>query len=420
MSSDSLFRVGEPVSLYYADGKNLEIQDIPVEYNTRFTQDLTSLTAGQSTFLIPAGNGVRHVLLVLNYLQSAIQVSGGVTNQGLYILPRGWGYNAVRSVTFKIGGSSMYTLSGAQLLARNLRLCRTGSQRNAMLQLGGNACTVTADFAQDQNAFIPISVFCPPSSDGVTLPIPGDLLSQPIQVQVDLNPSSSFWVTNTNPAALTGFIPSAFSRGYFQCEQLVMNNRADSLNNRANLNESAYDMPLLFDQQEQTVSVASGGLSQSLTLTGFRSGQVKKIQMWLTKNSDTLNPNRWYIPKSVQCLYAGVIYAQYDNYSSAIWNLMDGTAPASVDTPVFAQAGGGGGAVVASDGLSQWVDLQFGQPNGDSDFDATILVNGKRIDNGIVNLQVTPPSNDAYTLHAVYCYNSVVSFARGSAELRFD
>lgn len=414
MSSHALLRVGEEVDLYYTDPKNCEKQSIPVEYNTRFTQAFSNPSQGVSVFTIPPGNGLRHILIVVGY--SAAALAG---NTGLYALPRGWGYNAIRQISFRIGGSSQYFLTGQQLLARNMRLCRTKEQRNAMLSLGGAEAKATADFAVDQFAYIPVSVFAAPSADGISLPLSADLLSQQVQITAEIAPTSEFWVTNPAAGALVAVIPSAFTTAYFQVEQLVMEDRGMSLANRVDLNTHSYNMPLPdFDQQEVVIGTLSASTApQSVVLTGFRAGEVKKLQIWLTKNSDALNPGRWYKPKAVQVLYAGVIYSQYDNGSSAMWNLLDGTAPSAVDYSALSSVAPG--AVLASTGvLNEWAELPFAQPTG-NDYDGEVLVHGKEITNGIVNMTVTLPSAELYTLHIAYVYNCTASFAKGSCDLIF-
>lgn len=413
MSSHALLRVGEDVDLFYTDPKNCEKQAIPVEYNTRFTQAFSNLGQGVSVFTIPPGNGLRHVLIVVGY--SAAALAG---NTGGAALPRGWGYQAIKQMSFRIGGSSQYFLSGAQMLARNMRLCRTKEQRQAMLTLGGNECKQADDFLVDQFAYIPVSVFAAPNADGISLPLSADLLSQQVQITAEIAPTSAFWMTNPAPGATVASIPPAFSTAYFQVEQLVMEDRGMSLANRVDLNTHSYNMPLPdFDQQEVAIPLAATGLSQPVVLTGFRAGEVKKIQVWLTKNSDAaLNPGRWYKPSAVQVLYAGVIYSQYDNGSSAMWNLLDGTAPASVDYSMLTSSAPG--ALTSTGKLNEWVELPFAQPTG-NDYDGEVLVHGKSITNGIVNMQITAPSAEAYTAHIVYCYNATCSFSKGSADICF-
>lgn len=414
-SSHALLRVGEQEDLYYSDPANCKKQAIPVEYNTRFVQEFSNKTAGTSVFTIPPGNGIRHIVAVLGYDAASIN-----TQEGKFVLPRGWGYNAIEQISFRVGGSSQYFLSGAQLLARNLRMARTQSQRDALLQLGGAECKVAADFDVDAYAYIPISVFATPSTDGLALPLPADLLSQQIQITVQLKPAAAFWITNPTPGALGGPAapPAALDTAFFQVEQLVMEDRGMSLANRVDMDSHSYNMAAVpFDQQELQVPLAAGGAQQQVSLTGFRSGEVTKVQIWLTKDADTLNPGKWYVPKAVTALYAGTIFANYTSGSSRIWNLLDGTAPAAVNQSVLA-AGAVPGAMVSAGALSEWCELPFSQATG-RDYEADVLVHGKEIRNGLVNLQITPPTADAYTLHVTYVYNSTLSFSRGSCDLVF-
>lgn len=45
--------LGKREDLYYTDPENCKVEAIPVEYNTRFSQNLTNLSSGSSTFIIP-------------------------------------------------------------------------------------------------------------------------------------------------------------------------------------------------------------------------------------------------------------------------------------------------------------------------------------------------------------------------------
>jgi hypothetical protein len=412
------------LDMYYTDHENCKKQSIPVEYDTRYTQAFTNLTSGVSVFTLPPSQGYRHVVIVLGFNAGSLTAP---TAGGVNALQRGWGYQAISQLSFRIGGSSQYFLSGQQMLARNLRLCRTKEQRNSILSLGGQqisggsvgtAATTTAQFA-----YIPVSIWCPPAEDGIAIPLPSDLLSQQVQITCQLNPPSAYWLVNGTgtPAAL----PTAFDVAYFQVEQLQMKDRGMALANRVNMNEHMYSMPLpTFDQQEvvfSSVSTASPANAVPLTLTGFRAGEVKKIQIWLEPLVVAANSNlpaqtlRWVLPAGVEILYAGLKYSTYLNGSSAIWNLIDGTAPAAVDQSVLTTAST---YWSSTSGLSQWAELPFAQPTG-ADYEAEVLVHGKEITNGIVNLNVYMPDTATYNVHVVYVYNATVGFSKGSAELIF-
>lgn len=419
-SAQALLRIGEPLDMYYVEGDNARKQSIPVEYDTRYIQAFSNPSSGVSVLTIPPNQGVRHCLIVLGY--SAASIS---SQSGSRALERGWGYKAIEQISFRIGGSSQYFLTGDQLLARNLRLCRTAVQRDAILSLGGSECKVPADFAVDQYAYIPVSIWCAPGEDELQLPLPTDLLSQQVQITAQLV-GNAFWsgpITGVGaPADVVP--PAAFDTAYFQIEQLSMRDRGMGLANRVDMNTHMYSMPLpTFDQQEVLLQL-SGAANQPVVLTGFRAGEVKKLQVYLTRNdaagaiSAADNALRWYAPDSVEVLYAGLKYAQYNNGSSRMWNLLDGTAPAAVNQSALSVSGTAWTSVPV---LSEWCELPFGQPSG-SDYEADILVHGKEITNGIVNMNITPPQSvgaSSWTLHVVYVYNSTLVFSRGTAELSF-
>lgn len=419
MSAQALVRIGNPIDLYYQDADNARKQIIPTVVDTRYTQEFSNKSSGTSVFTIPPNQGLGHVVVVLGY--NAASVSGQTGN---YALARGWGYEAIDQISFRIGGSSQYFLTGSQLLARNLRLARTQSQRDALLQLGGSEAKAAADFADDVNAYIPLSIWAATGEDELNLPLPSDLLSQQVQVTVQLKPSSSFW--NLANGAVASAIPAAFDTAYFQVQQVQMKDRGMALANRVNMDTEMYSMALpTFDQFEAKFQLSGNGganVQQPVVLTGFRAGEVKKIQAYLTLNSDSANVNRFYPPKSVQMLYAGQVYANFQNGSSAIWNLLNGTAPAAVNQSALASAAGVWSSTPV---LSQWCELPLAQHTG-SDYEADILAHGMEITNGIINMNVTPPVvagsegvANTWTLHVVYVYNCTLGFSKGTSDLIF-
>ena len=114
------------------------------------------------------------------------------------------------------------------------------------------------------------------------------------------------------------------------------------------------------------------------------------------------------------CIFAGQQYAVYRTGSSEAWNLIDGTAPNTVDSVSFRGSTTGVSADPAS---SKWVFLPFAQPSH-NDYEATIMVSGLRITNGSVQLQVVSPNPaKSYTLHAVPVLNAALAYSRGSASL---
>jgi len=316
-------------------------------------------------------------------------------------------------------------MSGAQLLAANLRMVRTQSQAQALLNLGGSEYGTLQSPASATSpllsAYVVIPVWCPPSADGLNVPLPADTLAQQVQLTCEIQ---SPWAANSlTPLSAA---PGAFDTAFFQVEQLCMTDRGMAIANHVDLNTHELLMPVTFNQQELQVAIpaAALGTSQSVTLTGFRSGQVKGIQAWLTLNrsdtaanaaSDAANQLVWVAPTAITVLYAGTIYAQYNSGTAAIFNLIDGTKPATVSTNQITM---GVNPPTSASVVSQYVNLPFGNPTGD-DYSAEVLTHGKPILNGLINLQITAPTADPYILHVQYVYNSTLVFSKSSAEFRF-
>jgi hypothetical protein len=317
-------------------------------------------------------------------------------------------------------------MTGAQLLAANLRMVRTQSQAQGIIDLGGSEYGTVQSPATGTPpklfAYVVVPVWCPPSADGLSVPLPADTLAQQVQITCQLQ---SPWVANS--VAPIGAVPGAFDVAFFQIEQLCMTDRGMAISNHVDLNSHELLMPITFNQQELQVAIPANsntGQGFAATLTGFRSGQVKGIQAWLTLNrtdsaaniaSDAANQLVWVLPTAITVLYAGTIYAQYNSGTSAIFNLIDGTKPTSVNTNAIVM---GAATPTSSAVSSQYVMLPFGNPTGD-DYSAEVLTHGKHILNGLVNLQITTPDASPYTLHVQYIYNSTLVFSKSSCEFRF-
>lgn len=438
-TSGAFTDLGKTEDLYYTDPDNCKVESIPVEYNTRFTQSFSNLGAGSSTFIIPPGNGLKHIVITLGYNAGNAAIAA---QAGQNYLPKGWCYNAIRQVSYRIGGSSQYFLTGAQLLASNVRMVRTQTQAQALLDLGGSEFGTAAQLANyaatpyNIYGYVVVPIWCAPSADGLSVPLPADTLSQQVVITCELNPASQFWVNNgiaLGGAALTP-PPAQLDVATFTVEQLCMVDRGMAISNHVDLNTHELLMPVTYHQQELQIQVpansnVAGGIP--LTLTGFRSGQVKAIQCWLTLNraggtvqqvaNDSANQLVWYAPQAVTVLYAGTIYAQYNSGSSAIFNLIDGTKPATVsgNLATIAPAGSPPNTPATSASTaSSYVVLPFGNVTGD-DFSAEVKTFGKPILNGLINLQLQAPDANPYTLHVQYIMNSTLVFSKSSCEFRF-
>ena len=424
VSVQEMVRPSEAVDLYYYDAETSKKQAFATTQNTKYVQQFANLTGGSSVFTIPPQNGIQDI--VVNATFDAIQ-AGGV--EGL-ALPAGWLWGLVRQVSFRYGGSSQYFISGQQLLQNAMRCQTSRSSCDDLLNLGGNFATGAA-LADVQNASIVLRLphnVC--SGVGKSHPLPTDCLTQQVQITVELYNPGDIWSNATgNPLpAKCKELKSA----QFQVQQVMFNNQGDALARRVDLATKAYAFPCEFVQQESQINLLNGLAPQNVVLTGFRSGEVKSIEIWLTDNDETVtqgpsmgsstgyNPNTWYPPASVEMLYAGDIYARYNNGVGQLFNLINGNKSPAFDT-VEATTNLATAVVNAAPQLSQWLSLPFAQTLVDEDAHY-ILVHGKPITNGIINLNnlVIPyQSTSGWTMHVSYVYNATLLFSQGTCDYVF-
>ena len=427
VSVQEMVRPSEAVDLYYYDAETSKKQAFATTQNSKYVQQFANLTGGSSVFTIPPQNGIQDIVI-----NASFDTTGLTEEQRDELaLPSGWLYALLRQVSFRYGGSSQYFLSGQQMLQNALRCQTSRSSCDDLLNLGGNYAT-GANLAKVQTASIVLRLphnVC--SGVGKSHPLPTDCLTQQVQVTCELLQPGNVWTNITGsplPAACV-----ALSQASFQVQQVMFNNQGDALARRVDLASKAYAFPCEFVQQEISIGIPASVTPQqpqNLVLTGFRSGEVKSIEIWLTDNADTAgatssagsatgySPFCWFPPSSVEMLYAGDIYARYDNGVGQLFNLINGNK-----SPAFDTIRGGVilGALTQTPFLAQWLSLPFAQTLVDEDAHY-ILIHGKPITNGIINLNnlVVPYTSDAgWTLHVSYVYNTTLLFSQGTCDYVF-
>jgi hypothetical protein len=211
----------------------------------------------------------------------------------------------------------------------------------------------------------------------------------------------------------------------------MFNNMGDSLARRVDLSSKAYAFPCEFVQQKSQITLVNELVPQSVVLSGFRAGSVKSLQIWLTDLADVqtsslgatsaFNPLKFQVPTSVEMLYAGVVYARYNNGVGQLFNLINSNKASAFDLAVVSTTAGNDMVNAPLPYLSQWLELPFAQPLCDED-SHYILVHGRAITNGIINLNnlVIPyVSSAGWQLNVSYVYNSTLLFSQGSVDYVF-
>lgn len=415
-SVQDMVRPGSVMDIYYYDADTSKKQAFPTTVNTKFVSAFTNTSGGSSVFTIPPNNGIQDIVITMTTKApaSAVDASG-------LALPLGWGYAAIKQVSFRYGGSSQYFLTGDQILQLALKAQPNRQAADDILTLGGLAL-IDQDLMTPSDAYVVLTLpHSIPSAINKANPLPSDLLTQQIQITVELNDIPSLYSRSRS----TAVPPASLDSAQFQVQQVMLNNQSDALARRVDMAENAYAFPCSFTQQVQRFPLTTA-VSQSVSLTGFRSGEVRSIICWLTKGSDVppagsavpriVNPLTWYAPTDLQMTYAGDVYARYDGVSWQLFNLINGNKVPFVDTSYLTQ---NAGVYTASPEESYWVELPFAQTlEGEGQMNT--LVHGKPITNGIVNLQITVPFSAAdWTLNVSYIYNSTLLFSQGTCDYVF-
>jgi hypothetical protein len=418
MSMQEKMRLGEVTDIYYYGSKTLEKQAIPTVQDTRFVQGLPSKGAGSSTFIISPDQGVSDVLL-------GVKLPAGAYN-GL-ALPRGWLYRMIRQVSVRYGGSSQYFFTGEQILVQNLRECTSPSTRDALFELGGAEMLKPADFAGDSLfAYVPLNL--PHSSPNGGLekpnPFPSELLNQPIVITLEMaNPAETFISASPAVAGGNSVAPSQFDDAYFQVRQIHANDAGALM--RPMGAGAGYSYPLkAFYQNQIDVALQNTVGNQSITLTGFRAGDVRSIFFWVEDLDQTAAGNKfnWALPRDISLIYNGTVFQNYRGVSSQIFDLMNTDVPSQFINSVVSQTGSGVAATAftSSAKVTNWIQLPFSQVYEQMS-GTHLMVRGKMIENAVVNVQLSLPvvNTLGYVLHAVYAYNALLFCSMGSAEYVF-
>jgi hypothetical protein len=149
------------------------------------------------------------------------------------------------------------------------------------------------------------------------------------------------------------------------------------------------------------------------TVSKFRSGSLKSIDLWAVSQADLAggNPNRWVLLGSVKLLVNGLIYYDCPLASNQFWSIVDRKTAA---TAAYNYVDASGSSIVSANGNMYWLNIPFAQHTeclaGDN-----VVSTGIPIMNSVVNLEVAFPASTTYVLNASYNYASNLMFSRGKS-----
>ena len=173
-STQQSLHVGKCVDIYYPDPQTAEKQCFRTTVNTKYQQAFTNTSSGTNQFTFPANNGLMDVVVQLRYPSNSESAAASCA------LPRAWGYAAINKVSFRVGGSSQWFMTGAQILQQALENCSDAAARDSLYALGGQVCSTVGNFGTGTNggpvAYVWLKLpWTTPSAEGKMPPLPTDL-----------------------------------------------------------------------------------------------------------------------------------------------------------------------------------------------------------------------------------------------------
>jgi len=427
MNVQSSIRPGDEVDTYYAGKENSKKQAHATVEDNRFFINLPSLNSGSSsTVTFNPNEGMSEVILTFQLPQPT--GSGG---QGL-ALPLGWGYSMIRRIGYRYGSSQLYYISGAQNLVQAVALCEDSGKKQQLFFLGGQALANIGDWANAGKRTCYVYLRLPHSSpalSGGALPFPSDVLTAPIQIQIDLADFNQVISSVTVGGTAPDPVPTSFSSAVMNFTQVTMQDSGDLVARRFDMSKNALTIPLCegWCQEEVQFPFTSGGNgSFQLSLTGCKAGDLKKLRVWFTQPTDTagpgnvINPQYWYAPAQLTFAINGLIYLDSANGSYLLTNLLRRRQPPLNTVGLLGAPAVAPGPFTVVATSSTWIEIDLAQPATLGDSQEVQLVHGVPVMNSVMNLTgVMPLSSTQYVAHVEYVLNCSWMASRGSAEFVF-
>jgi hypothetical protein len=427
MNVQQSIRPGMDVDTYYPTSTNSEKQMHATTQDNRFFINLPSLNSGSSsTVTFNPNEGLQEVILTMQ-----LPAPGGSGGQGL-ALPEGWGYSMIRRIGYRYGSSQLYYISGQQNLMQALSLVEDSGKKQQMFFLGGQALLSINDWQDAGKRTCYVYLRLPHSSpalSGGALPFPSDVLTAPIQIQIDLVDFNQLITQLTVASVAADPIPTSLASAVINWTQVTMQDSGDLVARKFDMSRHALTIPLCqgWTQEEVQFPFTSGANgSFQLSLTGAKAGDLRMLRIFFSDPQDLLGkgnivePALWYAPSQLTFSINGLIYFDSTNGSWLLTNLLRRRQPpvvtySALQAPLAAP--GGFGALPTT---STWVEIDLAQSHTRGDSQEVSLIHGVPVMNSVLNLTgVMPVASKNYVCHVEYVLNCSWMASRGSAEFVF-
>ena len=422
MNVQQSIRPGMDIDTYYASKENSKLQVHATVEDNRFFVALPSLNSGSSsTVTFNPNEGLAEVIMTIR-LPAPSNAAGLAVQEG-------WGYQMLRRIGYRYGSSQLYYITAQQNLVQALSLCEDSGKKQQLFFLGGQALLSAADWADagKRTAYIYLRLpHSSPALSGGALPFPSDVLTAPIQLQLDLNNFTN--VISLAPGS-PGVVPTALEFATVNFTQVTMQDAGDLVARRFDMSKHALTIPLCegWTQEEVQFPISVGPNGQfQISLTGCKAGDLKKLRIWITKDSDAtsgangLAPGKFYAPSQLTFAINGLIYLDSANGSWLLTNLLRRRQPPVATYSDLTAPTAAPWNWVAAPYANAWCEIDLSQPYTNGDSNEVALTHGVAVMNSVMNLTgIMPEGNTQYTVHCEYVLNCSWMASRGSAEFIF-
>lgn len=416
-------RPGMEIDTYYANKENSKLQSHATVEDNRFFVALPSLNSGSSsTVTFNPNEGLAEVIMTIRL--------AAPSNAAGLALQEGWGYSMLRRIGYRYGSSQLYYITGQQNLIQALSLCEDSGKKQQMFFLGGQALLSAADWADagKRTAYVYLRLpHSSPALSGGALPFPSDILTAPVQLQIDLADFGRVVSADPNQA---GVVPTALEFATVNFTQVTMQDAGDLVARRFDMSKHALTIPLAdgWTQEEVQFPVSVGANGQfQISLTGCKAGDLRKLRVWVTRDADQspdsagkVSMGKTYAPSQLTFAINGLIYLDSANGSWLLTNLLRRRQPPVVTYSDLQAPAGSSTAWTATPWASAWCEIDLSQPHTNGDSQEVALVHGVPVMNSVMNLSgIMPVGSQQYTIHCEYVLNCSWMASRGSAEFVF-
>lgn len=435
----------------YVSENDATVQLVELTANLgRYTSSLsTAQFSGVGQVLIPNND-----ILGQTYLHLKLPDTAGGVGAANWVAPQGWGWNAIKSISYLWGSSnvSQISVSGKTLWSIALAQCDTAEKRSQFCYLGGSFLpTPTTDGAGlngddgegiGYDCYIPLALPWSVLCHGGKIGFDTSLLNSPITIQVQFAQASDFltWAADRNAETLVA-LPSSFSTAEVVIRQQMFSDRGQSLKaEMVNNPQEVYNYPFKHYQSAQFDFKSGADKKTAVNLTNFINADLIGMVLFAVKKSNlqggaiantshtnmTLNPLEISMPSDLKLLFNGQVLFNSPGKLYLLQNCVNLSGSGSYSSVKYASSSivaGTGKIVVNTTALKPFIRdmvfVDFSRKHSlcfESEYDNTF-----RIANQVLSLEmVMPDAITEYTLFASYIYNGVNAVQQGASNLYFD